>query len=420
MLFKKMATTNHTNFRKLWAGQSLNLLGDQLLSVVLPLLAISVAHATISQAALLRFALFLPFLFFGLPAGAIVDRLSLKKTMITCDLFQAVIFLIVAILAITSYLNFFILLLLLFFSGIAIVFFQVSYSSFLPEIFSEKEGLHAGNTRLFFSESVARTLGPMIAGPIIAWFGIVTAIIINVATFICSVTSLLTIKLKETAIESPKQRTSGWLLRDIKEGLHFIVNHKKLEPVIFCGVVYVLFLSMVESSLVLFCYEILKLNPSEIGFVIGAATLGFPIGNLVSSRCVSRFGVARTLVMGAVIAVLGLSTIPIAGLLFNSIIGLILASVLHGVGEGIFGPTALTLRQTESPKALLGRVNSVQRFLIWGATPIGSLAASLVIKYAGLQNVLWIGGLGTVLCLVPLLRRDILNDLRTAKRAELI
>jgi len=78
----------------------------------------------------------------------------------------------------------------------------------------------------------------------------------------------------------------------------------------------------------------------------------------------------------------------------------------------VFGPTSLTLRQTDTPLSLLGRVNSVQRFMIWGAIPLGSVLTSLIIKYIGLEWTLWVGGIGTVMCLLPLIRRGILADLR--------
>jgi hypothetical protein len=59
------------DFRLLWTGQSLSLLGDQFMVVALPLLAVTTLGVSAAQAALLPFALKLPFLVLGLPAGAI-------------------------------------------------------------------------------------------------------------------------------------------------------------------------------------------------------------------------------------------------------------------------------------------------------------------------------------------------------------
>jgi len=215
----------------------------------------------------------------------------------------------------------------------------------------------------------------------------------------------------------PRKREPGWLVRDVREGMAFVFGDDRLEPVISCGVVYVCFLTMIESSLILYCRNVLALDATRIGLIVGVAGAGFPVGNLLSARLASRFGVARTLAVSAAVAVCGHVLTPVAGAL-GSVPTLVVAGVIHGVGEGVFGPTALTLRQTATPDALLGRVNAVQRFLVWGAGPLGSLFAMTCILVWGLSAALWIGGLGTVLCLPMLLRRGVLREIRPrAERA---
>ncbi|KAA2267204.1 MFS transporter [Solihabitans fulvus] len=409
------APTARRDFGMLWAGQSTSLLGDQFMVVALPLLAVTVLGTSNAQAALLPFALFLPFLPLGLPAGAILDRLRRRPTLIVCDTIQAACFLTVALLAWRHLLPFWLLMLLVGVSGCTTVFFQVAYNSYLPTLFADPRNLHRGNARLFFSESVSRSLGPVLAGPLIQFFGVVAAVFVNGVTRAVSVVSLLGIRHRE---ERPPavERERGWLVREIREGLRFVFGHPLLEPVLSCGSVYVLFLSMIDAIIVLYCKDVLHLNASWIGLVVGAAALGFPVGNMLSGRLIERWGTPRTLVFGAFVSVTGIVLMPIAGSA-GSAVGLVAGSIVHGVGEGSFGPTSLTLRQTVTPQGLLGRVNSVQRFLLWGAVPVGSLFASLSIKLAGLSWAMWIGALGTVLCLPPLVRRGVLADLRGRRRA---
>jgi MFS family permease len=403
------------DFRLLWAGQSLSLMGDQLALLALPLLALEVIGASPAQAALLPFALFAPFLVLGLPAGAIVDRLSRRSTMLACDALQAVAFAAIATLARADALAFPTLMALVALSGCAVVFFQVAYTSYLPELLAREDELQTGNARLLFSESVSRTLGPMAAGPVIAALGAVAALFANTATFIASLLTLTAIRARP-ARTAPKPRARGWLVRDIREGISFVVHHDLLAPVIACGVVYVGFLTMIESSLILYCRNVLDLGAIGIGVVVGAAGAGLPIGNLLSTRLTTRFGVCRTLAASASVAVLGLVLTAVACEL-RSVAGLVVAGVIHGIGEGTFGPTSVTLRQTATPDELLGRVNSVQRFLIWGAIPIGSLVAAGCLHVWGLSVALWVGGLGTSLCLPMLLRRGVLQEIRRPRGA---
>lgn len=402
----------HRNFNLLWSGQSLSLLGNQFLVIALPFLAVETVGASAAQAVLLPFLMFVPFLAFGLPVGALIDRLPKRATMVLADLAQMLVYTAVALMAMGGWLTFPMLMGLILMAGIATVFFQVAYNSFLPEIYSTSSDLQKGNAKLFFSESIARMLGPVGAGPLITVFGPPMAVLLNGASFLISILTLGAIS--DTAVSSApdhKRAEPTSIMADIKTGLKFVFSHPKLEPVFFCGAVYVLFLTVIETSLVLYCKDVLRLAPSVIGLVIGAAAVGFPIANLIAARLLNHFGMSRTLVISAATAVSGLFLIAVFGA-SGSIIGLIGASVLHGLGEGVFGPTSLTLRQTDTPLPMLGRVNSVQRFMIWGAIPLGSVLTSLIIRYVGLEWTLWVGGIGTALCLLPLIRRGILADLR--------
>jgi MFS family permease len=260
---------------------------------------------------------------------------------------------------------------------------------------------------LFLSESLAKAVGPSIAGSVVALLGAVLAVASNAGSFLVSVSAVVMIRAGEpgpAAVAAPRRR--GWVIRDVRDGLRFVFAHPELEPVILCGTVYMLFLTMINASLVVYCGQRLGLGPAGVGLVIGAAAAGLPIGNILSSPVIARVGVARALALGAAVSVLGIVAMPVAGSL-GSAIGLVFGSVVHGVGEGVFGPTSLTLRQTASPSQLLSRVQSIQRFLIWGCIPIGSLLAAAAIALAGLDAAVWIGGVGTVFCLPVLLRRGI-------------
>jgi MFS family permease len=224
------------------------------------------------------------------------------------------------------------------------------------------------------------------------------------------VLSLLAIRHRDPGgFQATELREYKWVFRDMREGMAFVWRHPILEPMILCSTSYVLFCTMAETCLVLYCLQVLHLSTASIGIVVGAATAGFPLGNLLSVRCVTRFGGVPVLVMSAALSVLGLILIPIMGYL-GSVIGLVLASIVHGAGEGIFSPTATTLRQMETPEFLRGRMNSVQRFCVWGATPIGSFLTAATIHQVGVSGALWVGGLGTIVCLPLLMRRGVAQE----------
>jgi MFS family permease len=401
------------DFWMLWLGQSVSLFGDQFMLIALPLMAVIVLDIPVAQAALLPFAFKLPFLVIGLPAGAILDRVRRRPTLILAQFVQFATCFIIAILAVVGSLSFWMLMALTMINGTFTVFFQIAYTSFVPVLFSDTSSLQRANARLELSESVSRSAGPMSVGPLIAVTGPVGAIFANSGSFLMSMATLLAIRQPEPAPSVPP-RERGWLVRDVREGLRFVVRHPLLEPIMSCGTVYVTFQSIIMTILVLYCAEVLHLGYVAIGLVVGAAALGYPIGNLASSRVADKIGSVRTVVLGATLSVTGFIIMPIAGSA-GSAIGLVAGSIVHGIGEGTFGPTWLTLRQTETPERLLGRANSVERFLLWGAVPLGSLLSSVLISLVGLPATFWIGALGTALCLPPLVRRGVLSAVRPSK-----
>jgi predicted MFS family arabinose efflux permease len=223
---------------------------------------------------------------------------------------QAVSYLAVALLAVTQRLPFWLLLLLIGINGCATVFFQIASTSYLPALLADPRSLQRGNIRLQLSESLSRSLGPALAGPLIAATGVASAVL-AAGTFVVSVLTLLGIRHREQR-PAPPGIQRGWLVRDVRAGLAFVAHHRLLEPVLSCGTVYVLVQSMVMAILVLYCGQV-QLRAAAIGLVVGAAALGYPIGNLARGRLTDRLGAPRTLVMGAVVSVLGIVLIPVAG-----------------------------------------------------------------------------------------------------------
>ena len=150
------------------------------------------------------------------------------------------------------------------------------------------------------------------------------------------------------------------------------------------------------------------LSELEIGFVVGSAAVGFLIGNTILVKRSQQINNTKMLIYSATVSVIGLSFIPIMGY-FGTVYGIVAASIIHGMGEGVFGPYAATIRQLASPSHMLGRVNAVQRTLNWGAWALGSFASAFLVSIVGLQTTLFIGGFGTTLCLIVLLRRGVLK-----------
>ena len=75
----------------------------------------------------------------------------------------------------------------------------------------------------------------------------------------------------------------------------------------------------------------------------------------------------------------------------------------HGLGISIHTVNYVTVRQVLTPDALRARVAAVQRLVIFGAVPVGTLLGGLIGELFGLRAALITGALGLFLGSVPYL-----------------
>jgi succinate-acetate transporter protein len=68
----------------------------------------------------------------------------------------------------------------------------------------------------------------------------------------------------------------------------------------------------------------------------------------------------------------------------------------------VFNINQLTLRQTITPQRMLGRMNSVVRFMYWSTSPAGFLLGGALATWIGLRPTLWIGTVGALVAFLPI------------------
>src|SRR5207253_588815 len=119
------------DFLKLWAGQSVSLVGSQVTRLALPLAAVLTLHAGAAQMGLLGAAQLAPYLLLGLFAGVWIDRRRRRPVLIAADLGRAALLGLIPFLALTGRLRLEHLYLIGFLLGTLELFFDVAYMSLL-------------------------------------------------------------------------------------------------------------------------------------------------------------------------------------------------------------------------------------------------------------------------------------------------
>ncbi|GAA1933658.1 MFS transporter [Streptantibioticus ferralitis] len=399
----------HQGFRRLWAAQAVSVLGAQICELALPLAAVEVLKATPFQVGLLAAVQYLPFLLFGLPAGAWVDRMRRRPVMITADLVRFAVLLTVPAAAFCGVLRMWLLYPVAFAVGVMTVFFDVASQSFLPTLVGE-ERLVEANTKLQLSQTAGQLAGPSAGGFLVQLLTAPVAVLANALGYAGSAVLLLLVRAAEPPI---RDMVRPGLVAEVKDGLRYLFRHPLLRPITLSAGITNLFglFGMVQAILVLYAVRDLRLSPAALGTTLAIANGGVLFGSLANGQVVRRLGVGPSLAwatfgLGGSVLLLPLATpgtaMPV----------LAVAMALAGLCASVFNINQISLRQTLTPASMRGRMTATLRFVVWGVIPVGTFVGGALARPLGLRGVLWIAGTGSVLAGLPLLASAV-RSLRT-------
>jgi len=399
------------DFRRLWLAQTISQFGTQVTVLALPLVAILVLEASPFEVALLGALEFLPFLFFTLPAGVWVDRLSRRRILLAADLGRAGVLAVVPVAHLVGVLAIWQLYVVAFAAGMLTVFFDVAYQAFLPELVG-RERLAEGNSRLEITRSSAQVLGPGIGGILVGAFGAPLAILADALSYVGSAAFLVRIR---RATVPPRRRDEveahqPGFRGEIAEGLRFYAREPYLRAE--SGAITTLnFAGQISGSIYLvFIVRDLGLSPEVIGLTLSVGSVGLLVGATTAEQIGRRMGVGRALI--AAFAVSAAATFLVALAPRDQAIPyLVTSGVLQGLAVMVINVNGLSLRQAVTPDELQGRVNATGRWINWSAIPVGAIIGGALATALGLRATILVGAILGVLGLPWL----ILSPIRTLR-----
>jgi MFS family permease len=398
------------SFRLLWVGETVSQVGNAMAIVGVPLVAVVVLHATTFVIGLLTAAGWLPWLVIGLPAGAWVDRLPVRKIMIGADLLAAGLYASVPIAAWTGVLSVGWLITVQFAAGAASVMFMTGYQVYLPSVVNAADLIEA-NTKMQGSASAAAFGGPGLAGLVAQALGAVAALAGNAASFLVSAGCLLGARPR-AEVRRPERPARLTLRREMTDGVRALVSDPYLRQMTVFWAVANLALTGYTALLVVFLVRDVGLAPGLVGVLTAVPGLGGVLGALFTRRLVVRLGTARCLLLSTWLGLPAVLLIPLTGpgpRLLCYLVGALVAYTGMGVGNIIIA----AFRQAYSPTGMCGRVTATQRFFIFATSPVGALVAGSLGTWLGIRPALWImlglaAASGSLLCTRALVKvRDL-------------
>jgi MFS family permease len=385
------------DFRLLWTGETTSCLGSSIGGVALPLVALSVLHASVFAVSALTAAAWLPWVLIGLPAGAWVDRLPRRPVMIAADVVSVAAFGSVPVAAWCGVLTTVQLMFAALAGGTASVFFKTAYRAFLPALLAPGDLLE-GNAKLQGSEQVANVAGPGAAGVIAQAAGAVCGVLADAASFAVSAICLSRIRVAEP----PRVARRRNLRHEIGEGLAIVVRDPLLRASAIYGCLSNLTLVGYQAVLVVFLIRIVGLSAGVTGALLAVTSLGGVLGALLARPAARRFGTARVVFYGRTLLTPACLLIPLAdrgpGLALFVLGSVTVVSAIIA-GNVIWGGWL----QSYYPGKLLGRVSTSVQVFNYGSIPLGAIVAGALASHLGVRVALWIMLSGLVLSVLVLL-----------------
>ena len=374
------------DYRHLWTGQSINVIGNQITRVALPYQVYVLTGSTIALAGLVL-AQLIPLLLFTLGGGAIADAFDRRRVLLVMQLGLAGTSLSLAILSLQDHPAIPLLFALAFVASGFSAFEGPARSSAIPRLVP-KERLRAAIALGQLSFNAGSVIGPAIAGALIASVGVAGAFAVDVATYGFSL--LMLVRMRPIPPVGSIVRPS---LETIREGLRF-VRVRRLILSTFAIDLNAMIFGSPRTLYPVLALDVFKMGPVGLGLLTAAPAAGALIA-IVLSGGISRFRrIGRGILLavagwGAAILLFGLSTSFFAlALVFLAIAGA--ADVVSAVFRS-------SVVQMETPDELRGRVAAIHILVVTSGPQVGDIEAALVASAIGAQLSVMSGGL---LCLI--------------------
>ena len=209
------------DFRLLWTGLSISLLGDGLNAVALIWLVLELSNSP-TAVALVGVAWTVPLVVFLLLGGVISDRFDRRKVMVTADTIRLVASATLGVLSVTGQIELWQVFVLAAVYGTGEALFYPALGALIPEVVPRDLLVQANALDGFVRPLASRLIGPALGGVAIEYLSVGGALLLDAGSFVFSITALLLMRPR------PRERgeiSARHVLADLREGFAFVRAH---------------------------------------------------------------------------------------------------------------------------------------------------------------------------------------------------
>ena len=397
---ERFAAFKYRDFRLLWIGQLISIIGTQMQIVAINWHIYILTNSAVALG-LIGLTRFLPIVVFSLIGGSVADVFNRKKIMLIMQISLSIFAFVLAITTFTNNINPIIIYSITALSAIATSFDTPSRQAFIPSLVDKKHLTSAMSLNVIMFQ-ISTIVGPVIAGLLIAKYSVFPIYVINGLSFMAVIISIIYIRTRGSMEDNQTVLSLG----SIKEGLVFV----KSKTIIWSTMLldfFSTFFSSVSALFPIFARDILHVGPQGLGFMYAAPSIGAVIAGLVIAHMETLSKQGKILLISIVFFAIG--TI-IFGLSKSFILSL-LALLIVGAGDSISSIIRNTVRQLATPNFMRGRMTSINMIFFMGGPQLGEFQSGIMAAFIGAPLAVALGGVGTIIVVgimtiaVPILRR---------------
>jgi len=378
------------DFRLLFTGRCVSLLGDGAFLVALAWQAYTLSNAP-TALSLLGIAMTVPLITLLLVGGVVSDRHDRRRVMLLADLVRAALLGVMGALALSGALRLWHMMVIVAIYGAAQAFFDPASDAIVPDLMPPEQLGEANALDQFVRPLALRLAGPALGGVLVGGFGPGSAFLADGATFVASAAALWAMSSRVRAGRVPEEAPAVAVAgRELREGWSYVRRHVWLWGTFACaGVAYLLFMGPSEVLLPFMVKHELHGTGVQLGLVLGAGGLG----SVACAVAMSRSGLPRR-GMRFIYLVWTLATLAVAGYgLATAIWQLMLASLAFNLLETAGTIVWATTKQRHVPGHLLGRVSSLDWLISIGLLPVSLALTGPLSVVLGVRGTLIGAGL---------------------------
>ena len=372
------------NYRRYFIGQATSLIGTWMQMAAQSWLVLSLTGSATALGVIVALQT-LPVLLLAPYGGVIADRVDKRRLMIVLQTAMGLQALALGVLTITGAVQLWEIGVLAVVLGLNNAFENPARQSFVLEMVGP-DALRNAVSLNSVQVNVARAVGPAVAGVLIATVGLGECFLINAASFVAVVVSLVTMERSALRPTPPAPRAAGQL----RQGLRYAASTPEIAvPLLMMGLVGTLAYEF-QVSLPVMARHALHAGAEGYGFMTSAMGLGAIVGGLVVAAR-GHTGL-RPVTIAAVAFAVALALAALAPSMPVELIAL----ALVGAASVSFMSTGNSTLQLAADPAMRGRVMALWFVALQGSTPIGGPTVGAIITLAGARTGL---GAGALACL---------------------